>query len=105
MSPRGYGIKRVIGTTPQICRTGVACYRVCFGINQVPEKDFMIDHISDLSDLDANFFVLLGGQDGRLGSAALTDQFTLWRAGEYIQMPLRLETVRRLFPLVTRLTP
>ena len=37
--------------------------------------------------------------------AALTDQFTLWRAGEYIQMPLRLETVRRLFPLVTRLTP
>lgn len=62
-------------------------------------------HISDLSDLDANFFVLLGGQDGRLGSAALTDQFTLWRAGEYIQMPLRLETVRRLFPLVTRLTP
>ena len=40
---QGNGIKRVIGTTPQICRTGVACYRVRFGINQVPEKDFMID--------------------------------------------------------------
>ena len=49
--------------------------------------------------------MILGGQDGRLGSAALTDQYALWRAGDYIQMPLRLETVRRLFPFVTELTP
>jgi penicillin amidase len=62
-------------------------------------------HVSDLSDLDANFFVVLGGQDGRINSAAYADQLALWQRGEYIQMPLRLATVRRLFPHVTTLTP
>ena len=62
-------------------------------------------HVSDMSDLDANFFVVLGGQDGRINSAAYAGQFDLWQRGEYIQMPMRLETVRRQFPHVTTLTP
>ena len=62
-------------------------------------------HVSDMSDLDANFFVVLGGQDGRINSTAYADQFALWQRGDYIQMPLRLETVHRQFPHVTVLTP
>ncbi len=46
-------------------------------------------HLSDLSDPDANGFVLLGGQDGWLGSANVADQVALWHAGETITVPLR----------------
>lgn len=45
-------------------------------------------HVSDLSDPDANWFVLLGGQDGWLGAENFLDQVPLWRAGDYIQVPL-----------------
>jgi penicillin amidase len=45
-------------------------------------------HISDLADPDANFFTLLGGQDGWLSSTTFLDQVPLWRQGEYIQVPL-----------------
>ena len=48
-------------------------------------------HLSDLADPDANWFVLLGGQDGWLGSANITDQIALWRAGEAVRVPLRHE--------------
>ena len=51
-------------------------------------------HLSDLSDPDANGFVLLGGQDGWLGSANAADQVALWRAGESIRVPLRPEPAR-----------
>jgi len=62
-------------------------------------------HISDLSDVDANWFVLLGGQDGWPGSTTLVDQVELWRAGRYMQIPLREETVRAQFPLHVELRP
>lgn len=55
-------------------------------------------HVSDLSDADANFFVLAGGQDGWLGSSTYADQLDLWRRGAYVQIPLRPETVRARFP-------
>ena len=55
-------------------------------------------HISDLSDPDANHFVLLGGQDGWFNSSTFLDQLPLWLQGTYIQLPLRLETVRKRFP-------
>ncbi len=54
-------------------------------------------HISDLSDPDRNFFALLGGQDGWLNSSTFVDQVALWRQGRYIQVPLRLSTVRTTF--------
>ncbi|WP_266157185.1 penicillin acylase family protein [Dyella silvatica] len=62
-------------------------------------------HISDLSDLDANDFVLLGGQDGWAGSANYLDQVGLWQRGEYIRVPLRLKSVQTAFTHVTVLTP
>jgi penicillin amidase len=62
-------------------------------------------HISDLSDPDENYFVLLGGQDGWMRSSTFMDQIELWREGEFIRVPLRLETVRETFPHVTALSP
>jgi len=54
-------------------------------------------HISEMSDLDNNWFALLGGQDGWLGSAHLTDQAALWRANEYIRVPLRPSSIKKTF--------
>ena len=54
-------------------------------------------HVSDLSDPDENYFVLLGGQDGWFGSSTLMDQVPLWREGRYVRVPLRIETVRETF--------
>jgi len=58
-------------------------------------------HLSDLADPDANHFVLLGGQDGWLGSTTWLDQLPLWREGRYVQMPLSAPAVAEQFPLVT----
>ena len=65
----------------------------------------MARHISDLSDMDRNFFVLLGGQDGWLRSSTFTDQLPMWLSGTYIQVPLRVATVRATFPHRTVLKP
>lgn len=54
--------------------------------------------ITDLSDMDENYFVLLGGQDGWFNSAAFIDQLSLWQDGRYVHVPLRLESVRASFP-------
>jgi len=62
-------------------------------------------HISDLSDPDANWFTLLGGQDGWFNSANFTDQVPLWLSGGYVKVPFRIETVRKDFKLKTRLAP
>jgi penicillin amidase len=62
-------------------------------------------HISNLADPDANFFVLLGGQDGWPGSTTFLDQARMWRRGEYVQVPLRPETARATFPYTTELRP
>ena len=62
-------------------------------------------HISDMSDEDENYFTLLGGQDGWLGSSTFIDQVDLWRAGEYIRIPLRPESVRKAFTRVMKLKP
>ncbi|MCX8132600.1 MAG: penicillin acylase family protein [Roseococcus sp.] len=65
----------------------------------------MARHVSDLSDPDANWFVLWGGQDGWLGSAAFADQVPMWREGRMIRLPLRPGTVAAEFPHLTRLMP
>jgi len=62
-------------------------------------------HISDLSDLDANYFVILGGQDGWLGSTTMLDQVPLWREGRYVQLPLRLDAVHAKYTFKTELFP
>ena len=48
----------------------------------------MARHISDLSDPDANYFALLGGQDGWFGSPNFIDQVALWQRGEYVALPM-----------------
>ncbi|HEX3346917.1 MAG TPA: penicillin acylase family protein [Acetobacteraceae bacterium] len=50
--------------------------------------------IADMGDLDANRVVLLGGQDGWLGSDTFLDQVPLWQRGEYVDLPLRREAAR-----------
>jgi penicillin amidase len=54
-------------------------------------------HISDLSDLDRNYFMLMGGQDGYWGSPNYLDLFRLWQQNRYVQVPLRLESVDKVF--------
>ncbi|MEO1193463.1 MAG: penicillin acylase family protein [Pseudomonadota bacterium] len=60
-------------------------------------------HISDLSDRNANFFVLLGGQDGWFGSANYADQVPLWLNGGYLTLPLDEDRARADFPHHMRL--
>lgn len=54
-------------------------------------------HVSDMSDPDANHFVLLGGQDGWFGSTNFADQVPLWRRGDYVTIPLTPAAVRERF--------
>lgn len=61
-------------------------------------------HMSDLADPNANWFVLLGGQDGWLGSDTATDQVALWQAGQAIPVPLQPDMARA-GPHHTRLLP
>jgi penicillin amidase len=61
--------------------------------------------ISDLSNPDENYFVLLGGQDGRLRSDASLDQVPLWLSRQYVQVPLSPESVRKSFEFRVELRP
>ena len=62
-------------------------------------------HVSDLADPNANWFVLLGGQDGWLNSGNFADQVDLWQAGEYVRIPLELPAVQDAFRRRTVLQP
>ena len=55
-------------------------------------------HISDMTDPDENYFVLLGGQDGWFNSTTILDQWELWQRGDYVRVPLTLGAVRASFP-------
>lgn len=55
-------------------------------------------HVSDLADVDANHFVLFGGQDGDPFAANFADQVDLFLRGAYLRIPLRIETVAAEFP-------
>jgi penicillin G amidase len=61
--------------------------------------------LADMSDPDANHVVLVGGQDGWLGSSTFTDQLDLFQRGDYCRLPLRPETARACFPHRTTLLP
>jgi penicillin amidase len=55
-------------------------------------------HVSDMANPDENYFVLLGGQDGWLGSAQFLDMLDLWQAGEMVRVPMTEDAVRDAFP-------
>jgi penicillin amidase len=61
--------------------------------------------IADLSDEDATWAVLLGGQDGWPGSRSMFDQVGAWRRGDLIQLPMRRETLAIAFPRVVTISP
>jgi penicillin amidase len=61
--------------------------------------------IMDLSNSEENYFVLLGGQDGRLHSDAALDQLPLWLSRQYIKVPLSPEPVRKSFEFSAELRP
>ncbi len=44
--------------------------------------------LMDVGTLDDNRVVLVGGQDGWLGSDRLLDQLTVWREGAYVPLPM-----------------
>jgi penicillin amidase len=62
-------------------------------------------HISDLSDINANYFVLFGAQNGYPFSPDNFNQIELWEQGKYIQIPLEIKKVKQQFTTVLNLTP
>ena len=62
-------------------------------------------HVSDLGDSDENYFALVGGQDGFWNSKNYLDLYRLWQKGEYVRLPLRLETITQQFNHQMRLQP
>ncbi|MBV8096710.1 MAG: penicillin acylase family protein [Acetobacteraceae bacterium] len=61
--------------------------------------------LADMADPDDSFFVLLGGQDGWLGSDNYADQVPLWRARQEIRMPLTSSRIAHEFPHLVSLQP
>ena len=72
------------GSNDTLNKTG---HNLVFGRHQVT-YGAGARHVSDLIDDNDNRFVLLGGQDGWLGSANALDQVALWRNGGSISVPL-----------------
>lgn len=62
-------------------------------------------HVSDMANPDANWFVLLGGNDGWYQSQNFIDQVPAFMDGQSYQVPLQIETVRATFPVKTRWMP
>lgn len=60
--------------------------------------------IAELDNPDENYFVLLGGQDGWIRSENFLDQIPLWKAGEYMRLPLSPEGVSKSYPWTTEIT-
>ena len=60
--------------------------------------------LADLAEPDANQVVLLGGQDGWLGSENFLDQAPLWREGRMLALPLS-PAAARAWPYHTVLNP
>jgi penicillin amidase len=62
-------------------------------------------HVSDLSDPDANWFVMLGGNDGWYNSSTFRDQVDAFQSGQSFQVPLKIATVRATFKKKSVLAP
>lgn len=61
--------------------------------------------VADLSDADATWAVILGGQDGWPGSRTMFDQVGEWRRGEQIRLPMTPPAVAAACPHVTVVEP
>ncbi|HEV7264235.1 MAG TPA: penicillin acylase family protein [Falsiroseomonas sp.] len=61
--------------------------------------------VTDLAEPDSSRMVLLGGQDGWLGSDTLLDQLPLWREGGMIRLPMTAAGIQADFPHLQVLQP
>ncbi|HEX3536491.1 MAG TPA: penicillin acylase family protein, partial [Stellaceae bacterium] len=62
-------------------------------------------YLFDMSDANGNYVVILGGNDGALGSEAFLDQLELFRRGEFMRLPLQPAAAAAEFPHRTMLQP
>jgi penicillin amidase len=96
-----FGDHPIAGTTGTVHKSA---HRVTNGVHGA-QYGTNSRHVSDLSDPDANDFVLVGGQDGYFGSVNYLDQWPRFVSGEFVRVPLREESARVAFTRVTRLVP
>lgn len=54
-------------------------------------------HISDMSDLNENYFIQNGGQDSWLMNENLNSQSKLFHEGRYLKLPLEMDKVKEKF--------
>jgi penicillin amidase len=62
-------------------------------------------YVFDMSDPNGNYLVILGGNDGALGSDAFLDQLDLFRRGALMRLPLDSEAAEAEFPHRTVIEP
>lgn len=62
-------------------------------------------HISLMHDMDENYFLLLGGNDGRLESENFLDLLDSWMERRYLKIPLSLEKIQNEFEFHITITP
>jgi penicillin amidase len=62
-------------------------------------------YVFDMSDVNGNYLVILGGNDGALDSDAFLDQLDLFRRGALMRLPLDLQTAVNEFLYRTVLEP
>jgi len=85
-----FGAYGAAGGNDTLNKTGHGPVRGRHGVSYGASARFL----ADMADPDANRVVLLGGQDGWLGSDSFADQVPLWRRGDTVALPLRVETAR-----------
>jgi len=56
-------------------------------------------HVSDMANIDENYFVLFGGQDSWVKSDAGSDQIALWDESKYLKIPLSKQLRSEYFPI------
>ena len=54
-------------------------------------------HLSDMSDLNENYFALISGQDGWLRTENSREMSEMWQKGEYFRFPLELPEIKKSF--------
>lgn len=96
-----FGDHPIGGSTDTLMQTAHQLTDARHDASDGPQARFL----TDLGDPDANWFVLIGGQDGWINSDAFLDQTPLWRNGNYVRVPLTEDAVREAFPRTMTLRP
>ncbi len=88
-----FGDYAIGGTSNSLMKTahslGIKKHSTAYGANA--------RYYSFMGNANENYFVLLGGQDGWIGSEGLDNQVPLWMQGEYIRIPLDWSAIEETF--------